>query len=370
MRIIHFADNHLGAGIDRREKDILDSFAEAIDRIIDLKPDLVINAGDLFHMVRPSNRVIAFASEQLLRLGREAGIPTLIISGNHDAPKQKQIGAVLSIFKDFENIHVVYKSRYERIKIGDCAVAAVPHCLTTDILKAELDKIAPDEKAKYNILVLHGVVGGIKEFQMADLSEQEIKASYFHRGFDYVALGHYHNFTCVEENVYYSGSTERLSQSESGHAKGFIEINPDEADLARRIVFHEVKSRVMIDLPVMKSEGKSAEEIINHLEQVVKEQKPEDKIIRIKVADISEETYRALPFDRIAELKKDAFSLDIRFEKKELPEENLYADLNLGRLDLAFEKFLDSKVVEHLDKDRLKQNALAYLRRAENEEEQ
>jgi exonuclease SbcD len=366
MRIVHFADNHLGAGSDRRQQDILDSFAEAVDRIIDLKPDLVINAGDLFHMVHPPNRIIAFATEHLLRLGREARIPTVIISGNHDAPKQKHIGAVLSIYRDFENIHVIYRSKYEQIHIGGCAVSAVPHCLTPDILREELGKIEPDPNADYNVLVLHGVVAGIKEFQMADLSEQEIASSYFHRGFDYVALGHYHNFTKVEPMVYYSGSTERLSQSEARHTKGFIEVDFD-AD-KNKVVFHEITSRVMIDLPAVSAAGRSAEDIMAKLEETVRAQQPGDKIIRVRLTDLPEETYRALPFDRIAALKNEAFSLDVRFEKEEKPEENLYADLNLGRLDQAFSKFLDAKTVERLDKDKLRRLALDFLRRAEADE--
>ncbi len=366
MRIIHFADNHLGAGVDRRQQDILDSFAVAIDKIIELKPDLVINAGDLFHMVHPTNRVIAFASEQLIKLGREAKIPMAIISGNHDAPKQRHIGAVLSIFKDYDNIYPIYKSRYERFNIGDCAISAVPHCLTTDILKSELEKIKPDPSAKYNILILHGVVGGIKEFQMADLSEQEIAASYFNLGFDYAALGHYHNFTEIQPMVYYSGSTERLSQSEAAHDKGFIEVN-FESD-SDKIVFHKIKSRVMIDLPAVKAKGRTADEIMAELEKAVKDQNPEDKIIRVKLTDIPEETYRALPFDKINDLKHEAFSLDVQFQKEEKPEENLYADLNLGRLDQAFEKFIASKVIENLDKEKLQKMALDLLHRAESDE--
>ena len=364
MRIVHFADNHLGAGVERRQQDILDNFAEAVDKIIALKPDLVINAGDLFDRVHPPNRIIAFAAEQLMKLGREAKIPTVIISGNHDAPKQTHIAAVLSIFKDFENIYVVHDSRYERISIGSCSISAVPHCLTTDILKGELDKIAPDPQSEFNILVLHGVVGGIKEFQMADLSEQEISPDYFKRGFDYVALGHYHNYREIEPMVYYSGSTERLSQSEGPYQKGFIEANLR----ARSVVFHEIRSRVMLDLPAVKTRGRSPEEIVEELERVVKAHQPEDKIIRVTLADIPEETYRALPFDRIAALKNEAFSLDIRFEKEEKPEDNLFADLNLGRLDLAFEKFIESQSIDNLDKATLKKIAFEFLHRAEFED--
>lgn len=366
MRIVHLADNHLGAGIERRQQDILDSFAEAVDKIIELKPDLVINAGDLFHMVHPTNRVIAFASEQLLKLGRDARIPTVIISGNHDAPKQRHIGAVLSIFKDYDNIYTIYKSRYERLTLGECAISAVPHCLTTEILKSELEKIGPDPAARYNILILHGVVGGIKEFQMADLSEQEIAASYFNLGFDYVALGHYHNFTEIQPMVYYSGSTERLSLSEANHDKGFIEVDFEaEKD---KVTFHKISSRVMVDLPSVKAKGRSADDIMAELEKAVRGQNPQDKIIRVKLTDIPEETYRALPFDKINELKHEAFSLDVQFQKEEKPEENLYAELNLGRLDQAFEKFIASRVIENLDKEKLHQMALDLLHRAEDDE--
>ncbi len=368
MRIIHFSDNHLGAGAGQREQDILDSFSEAVDKIIDLKPDLVINAGDLFDAVRPTNRVIAWASQYLLKLGREAKIPTVIISGNHDAPKQRQIGAVLSIFREYENIHVIYRSRFERIRIGDCAVACVPHCLTNEILKEELDKAVPDPEAKYNILVLHGVAGGIREFEMADISEQEIPSAHFAKGFDYVALGHYHNFIEVDQGnpktiVYYSGSTERLSQSEAGHKKGFIEL--DLVARQRKPVFHEITTRRMYDIAPVTAKGRSADEIIAELESKVKSHQPEDSILRLKITDIPEETYRALPFDKIAQLRNESFSLDIKFEKEEREEDHQLTDINLGRLTDTFTAFVAGRAVENLDKERLKSLASDYLTRAE-----
>ena len=38
---------------------------------------------------------------------------------------------------------------------------------------------------------------------------------------DYIALGHYHCFTRVEDNACYCGSTERFSFSEAGEIKGY-----------------------------------------------------------------------------------------------------------------------------------------------------
>ncbi|MEE9443375.1 MAG: exonuclease SbcCD subunit D [candidate division Zixibacteria bacterium] len=363
MRICHFADNHLGAGSGPRENDIFEGFKRAVDKIVELRPDLIINAGDLFHTVQPSNKVIAFASRQLLRLGRDHKIPTVIISGNHDAPKQKYIAAALSIFEDYENIHVIYKSRYEKIRIGDVSVSAVPHCLTPEILHQELARILPVNDASINILVLHGVVGGIKAFQMADLSEQMIPSDCF-KNFDYVALGHYHNFTKVDKNIYYSGSTERLSQAESGYKKGIIEAEFGKSGLTD-IRFHEIPTRVMLDLPPVEARGHSADEIMAQIEQKIRDKTPEDKIIRLKVDGISEETYRALSFDKIAEMKSKAYSLDIQFIKEEKKEDSLYADLNLGRLDLAFEKFISSSSIEKLEKEKLAKMGIDYLNRAE-----
>jgi len=75
MKIVHFSDTHLGysdygrfdseSGINKRENDVYDVFKEIVDYIIKTKPDLVIHAGDLFDSIRPSNRAISVALEQI-----------------------------------------------------------------------------------------------------------------------------------------------------------------------------------------------------------------------------------------------------------------------------------------------------------------
>lgn len=78
MRIVHFSDTHLGFsayskidpsdGVNAREKDFYNAFRQAVDKAIELKPDAVVHAGDLFDVPRPTNRAIVFAQEQLIRL--------------------------------------------------------------------------------------------------------------------------------------------------------------------------------------------------------------------------------------------------------------------------------------------------------------
>ncbi|MDH4222548.1 MAG: metallophosphoesterase, partial [candidate division Zixibacteria bacterium] len=175
MRIAHLSDTHLGAagfsrrvsssGVNQREEDICNSFVYSLDKIMELKPDLVIHSGDLFNSVRPNNRIINLAIRQLLRL-TSAGIPAVIISGNHDTPKQRGVGSIFSIFEVFPGLSLVYQDRYEKIKVKDICVHAVPHCLSASTFQSELEKITHDKEVKFNVLVLHGVVAGIKEFSM------------------------------------------------------------------------------------------------------------------------------------------------------------------------------------------------------------
>ena len=78
MKIIHISDTHLGAagfsrklspsGLNQREEDFCNSFIAAVDKIIQLKPDIVLHSGDFFHSVRPTNRIINLALKQILRI--------------------------------------------------------------------------------------------------------------------------------------------------------------------------------------------------------------------------------------------------------------------------------------------------------------
>ncbi|HYS70260.1 MAG TPA: metallophosphoesterase, partial [Gemmatimonadaceae bacterium] len=56
MRLVHLADIHLGfrqyqrqtpAGLNQREADVAASMRNVIDKVIELKPDLVLIAGDV-----------------------------------------------------------------------------------------------------------------------------------------------------------------------------------------------------------------------------------------------------------------------------------------------------------------------------------
>ena len=95
MRVIHIADPHLGyraynrvnaAGLNAREADVFDAFRQAVSRTVEADPDLILIAGDLFHVVRPSNLTIQHTFREFASLRMRTQAPVVIIGGNHDSP--------------------------------------------------------------------------------------------------------------------------------------------------------------------------------------------------------------------------------------------------------------------------------------------
>ena len=97
MRLIHLSDLHLGyrqyqrltpGGINQREADVAATFRTAIDRVIALRPDAIVVAGDVFHSVRPTNQAILHAFLQFSRLRQSLPDAAIVlVAGNHDVPR-------------------------------------------------------------------------------------------------------------------------------------------------------------------------------------------------------------------------------------------------------------------------------------------
>lgn len=370
MRFVHISDTHLGAatfsrriapsGYNQREEDMCNSFISAVDKILELKPEFVLHSGDLFNSVRPTNRIIHLGLEQILRLTQK-NIPVVIIAGNHDAPKQKGVGSIFKVFTLFPDLHPVFNERYEKIEIKDTMIHAVPQCSGNEIFQAELEKVKLDTNAKFNILLVHGVVAGIPEFSMGELSEQEINESYFKLGFDYVALGHYHKYCQVEvkgmDRVYYAGSTERLSMNELGQEKGFIEVDLEKDEVS----FHQVTTREMIELPSIDASALDPDGVLKEIERRIEAQDIKEKIVRLKVIDIDSYVYNSLNFRTISELKSKAFYFDLKFEKKEEEKQRFLDKTSIGKLEKEFSEYLKAIQIDKLDKEKLKDLGMRYL---------
>src|SRR6476646_9387194 len=195
MRLVHLSDLHLGyrqyqrltpGGINQREADVAATFRAAIDRIIELAPDVVIVAGDVFHTVRPTNQAILHAFIQFSRLTASLpGTRILMVAGNHDTPRSAATGSILRLVSQLGIDVVEGGSNWIRVDELDLAVLAVPD------MARDKPRFERDTTAKYNILMLHGEIEDVLPNWGRELERSPMKVTLneIRLGqWDYVAL--------------------------------------------------------------------------------------------------------------------------------------------------------------------------------------
>ena len=96
MRILHTSDWHLGRSFHR--VGLLDAQAAFIDHLIatarDERVDAVLVAGDVYDRALPSLPAVELFDDALHRLAA-LGVPTVMISGNHDSARRLGVAAGL-----------------------------------------------------------------------------------------------------------------------------------------------------------------------------------------------------------------------------------------------------------------------------------
>jgi len=386
MRIFHIADTNLGysaynkmdpsSGLNQRELDFYNTFERFVDIVLEEKPDLILHAGDFFDSVRPTNRAISFALDQLVRFS-EAKIPVVLIAGNHETPRLRETGSVFRLFEHLDGVYPVFKSRYEAIEFPDLElkVHCVPHCMDPNLLQGSLEKLVPDSAAKFNIAMLHGAIVGVINYRSSEFNELEVPSGYLKPNFDYIALGHYHEFIKVDENAYYAGSTERVTFLEAMHKrKGFIEINFEDQNgniqdgetevFYPEPIFRELPTRAMVDIPPVDcsviAQDKIGDEILNRINSI----EPEGKIIRLKVQNLPKEVYKTLDFNQFRKLTQSTLHFEFQYCVTSDDQTVQVSNVQFDALGNEFKTFLTNEAIEDLDKDKLSSLGLDYLVKA------
>jgi DNA repair exonuclease SbcCD nuclease subunit len=377
MNILHLADTHLGysayrkatqEGINQREVDVYDAFRKVVEYAIQTKPDLVVHAGDLFDSVRPTNRAITVAVQELLRLSDE-GIPMVIISGNHETPKLKETGNIFSIFEHIKNIYPVYHNHYETLEFKtngeNLALHAIPQCQTPKEFDMNLKKITIHKKSDYNVLLAHGAVMGIKEFKMNEFNELFIPVNTLKDDFDYIALGHYHSYTKLHKNAVYAGSTEHLSFTEAADQKGCVTVTLG-SNLKHKFI--PMKVRPMIDLPPLNCSTLTAEQVSKNIKDLVCSLDPAGKIIRLRLEGITSAVQHGIDFHRINDLCRSAVHFEVKTSSAKTSETVVRDSVQLQSLADEFKKFLDLQQLP--DKDVLCHLGLEYINKIVEQDDQ
>lgn len=380
MRLVHLADIHLGfrqyqrqtpTGINQREADVAVSLRRTIDRVIELKPELVLIAGDVFHAVRPSNPAILHAFQQFARLMH--ALPdahVVMIAGNHDTPRTTETGSILRLFREIGITVVEGEIRRITIPEYDLSILAVP-----DMQKPPFE---PDSNAKYNILLAHVEIQGVLPRNARELdrraeavTEKELGAARW----DYVALGHYHVYREIAPNAYYSGSldftgntswAELAEENARKQTKGIIEH-----DLATGAhTFHQMRPlREWVDLPAISGAGLSPASLDEAIREAVNslEGGLYDKIVRLVVRDVPRHIVRELDHKSLREYKRLAFQfhLDTRPEIVRLEQGQAGPGRRASLADTVREKLRSRVLTENIDRETLVALGLHYLQEAD-----
>jgi exonuclease SbcD len=304
MKIIHFADLHLGVenygridpatGFSSRLTDFLAAFDELVNYALAEKVDLVLFCGDAYKTREPTQTQQREFARRINRLAT-AGIPVFILTGNHDMPNAIGRATATEIFDTLavKNVYVANRPDIFQISTpgGDIQIVSLPWLRRSALLAREetknlsleqitrmmqeaLTRVINSKAAELDtslpaILAAHVLVGDAKvgrgsESLMSIGQEPAVLLSNIALpAFDYVALGHIHKRQVLTENppVVYPGSLERVDFGEENDDKGFyiIEILPGTEGGKRRVSyeFHPVNARRFLSVSVAIDEGET-----------------------------------------------------------------------------------------------------------------
>ncbi|MFB7287723.1 exonuclease SbcCD subunit D [Actinacidiphila glaucinigra] len=262
MRLLHTSDWHLGRSFHR--VGLLDAQAAFIDHLVATaraeRVDAVLVAGDVYDRALPSLPAVELFDDALHRLAA-LGVPTVMISGNHDSARRLGVASGLI---DRAGIHlrtdpagcatpVVLADEH-----GPVALYGLPYLEPalvreeftldraghTEVLSAAMTRVRADLAARpagtRSVVLAHAfVAGGAPSDSERDITVGGVAAvpADVFEGIDYVALGHLHGCQTISDRVRYSGSPLAYSFSEADHRKSMwlVDLGADGSVAAERV---------------------------------------------------------------------------------------------------------------------------------------
>ena len=295
MRVLHFADLHLGVenyghidaatGLSSRLNDILSTFDRVIDYALNNDIDLVLFCGDAYKSREPSQTQQREFARRINRLSSN-GIPIFLLIGNHDLPNAVGRATSTEIFDTLavKNVYVPSKPDIYPIptKHGVIQIVSLPWLRRsallskedtknlnfeqlnehmqqslTDIINmfaAKLDATLPSILAAHIWVV--GATLGTEKMMTIGQEHTLLLSNVANPAFDYIALGHIHKQQVLQANppVVYSGSTARLDFGDEDGEKGFyvIDIESEGKTGKKKVAFdfHPISGRRFLTINV------------------------------------------------------------------------------------------------------------------------
>ncbi len=360
VRLLHFADLHLGAesygrfdpdtGLSTRLADFLAALDRVVDYALNNDVHLVLFAGDAYKTCDPSPTHQREFARRIGSLGR-AGIPTVLLTGNHDVPNARGRANTVEIFEALAAENVYVAGRPETLHLdtrgGPIQIVTLPwfnrSTLLTrdehrnealgDIAETIIEKLERIVGAQVKALdagvptvfLAHGTVfGSVYSSERKTMLGQELilpAGLCNNPAFDYVALGHIHKHQVLSTQppVVYSGSVERIDFGEESEEKGFIVAEVARGQAEWRLVSSQ--ARRFLTIRVEASEGDPMEAI----QQALAASDVTDAVVRV-IIRTKPELEPLIDERELRRLLKDAFHVAAVIRDVERP-----SRLRLGR---------------------------------------
>ena len=254
MRILHTSDWHLGRSFHRvslltAQRTFLDHLVETVRG---RQVDAVLVAGDVYDRAVPPLAAVELFDDVLHRLA-DLGVPTVMISGNHDSARRLGVGSGLMrqagihlrtdpaacatpvLLDDAHGPVALYGLPYLEPAMvrEELGARRADHA---EVLGAAMDRVRADladrTAGTRSVVLAHAfVTGGAVSDSERDITVggvASVPAAVFD-GVDYAALGHLHGAQTLSPRVRYSGSPLAYSFSEAGHRKSSWLVDLDAA---------------------------------------------------------------------------------------------------------------------------------------------
>ena len=227
MRFIHTGDWHIGkstapqrygSDFSKRRKSELLKTAEAVVAFAnENKVDLILCAGDLFHSEDVRIDEIRNLNAILSRLD---GPRFVVTPGNHDPLMD---GGVYSRIEWCPQVTIA-PAGISKIEFPELKTTIHTFGWTEKEMASSMeDRWHPQKESEYDILMVHGDAVSAQSHYLP-LSAQWLRSL----PMDYVALGHIHQASALENHIRYCGSIEPQDISETGdHGFWLCDLTPE-----------------------------------------------------------------------------------------------------------------------------------------------
>ena len=175
----------------------------------------------------------------------------------------------------------------------------------------------PERDADINILVTHGLVPNL-EARQHEMGEANLHAGMLEGAFDYIALGHYHEFHKHKENSYYSGATERFSFGEVASEPGFAIVEFDGGEVSVEQV--KIETRPMIDLPKISAREMDAARLTDEVRKRTEDADLDGAIVRLRAYDVRRGVASGVDRDLLRDLQRRCLNFSLEIHAEESPE--------------------------------------------------